>query len=115
MYRRGYKGAVSYIDDFFLACETYEECKEALLYLINFVRKLGLRVSWNKVVSPAKNATFLGVDIDTNDCVLSALGADKLRNMLHDQLKAFKSILDSIKPLRQAKHKTKLARTWHGG
>ena len=32
--------------------------------------------------------TFLGVDIDTNDCVLS-LGADKL-NMLHDKLKTFK-------------------------
>ena len=26
MYR---KGVVSYVDDFFLACETYEECKEA--------------------------------------------------------------------------------------
>ena len=52
-----------------------------LLYLMNFVRKLGLRVSWEKVV-------WLGVDIDTNDCVLS-LGADKL-NMLHDKPKAFK-------------------------
>ena len=138
MYRKGYKGVVSYIDDFVLACETYEECKEALLYLITLVRKLGLRVSWKKVVSPTKHVTFLGVDIDTNDCVLS-LRADKL-NMLHDKLKAFKHwqratkvqlqslagslnwacqvvrggrfflrrILDSIKPLRQAKHKTKL-------
>ena len=95
-------------------------------------------MSWKKVVSPTKHVTFLGVDIDTNDCVLS-LGADKL-NMLHDKLKAFKHrqratkvqlqslagslnwacqvvrggrfflrrILDSIKALRQAKHKTKL-------
>ena len=138
MYRKGYKGVVSYIDYFLLAWETYEECKEAMLYLINLVRKLGLRVSWKKVVSPTKHVTFLGVVIDTNDCVLS-LGADKL-NMLHDKLKAFKHrqratkvqlqslagslnwacqvvrggrfflrrILDSIKPLRQAKHKTKL-------
>ena len=37
MYRKGYKGVVSYIDDFLLACETYEECKEALLYLINLL------------------------------------------------------------------------------
>ena len=88
MYRKGYKGVVSYTDDFVLACETYEECKEALLCLINLVRKLGLRVSWEKVVSPTKHVTFLGVDIDTNDCVLS-FGADKL-NMLHDKLKAFK-------------------------
>ena len=82
--------------------------------------------------SEIAHVTFLGVDIDTNDCVLS-LGADKL-NMLHDKLKAFKHrqratkvqlqslagslnwacqvvrggrfflrrILDSIKPLRQA-------------
>ena len=95
-------------------------------------------MSGEKVVSPTKHVTFLGVDIDTNDCVLSS-GADKL-NMLHDKLKAFKQrqratkvqlqslagslnwacqvvrggrfflrrILDSIKPLRQAKHKTKL-------
>ena len=106
--------------------------------MINLVRKLGLRVSWKKVVSPTKHVTFLGVDIDTNDCVLF-LGADKL-NMLHDKLKTFKHrqratqvqlqslagslnwachvvrggrfflrrILDSIKPLRLAKHKTKL-------
>ena len=44
--------------------------------------------SWKKVVSPTKHVTFLDVDIDTNDCVLS-LGADKL-NMLHDKLKGFK-------------------------
>ena len=88
MYRKGYKGVVSYTDDFVLACETYEECKEALLCLINLDRKLGLRVSWERVVSPTKHVTFLGVDIDTNDCVLS-LGADKL-NMLHDKLKTFK-------------------------
>ena len=56
--------------------------------MINLVRKLGLRVSWKKVVSPTKYVTFLGVGIDTNDCVLS-LGADKL-NILHDKLKAFK-------------------------
>ena len=29
MYRKGYKSVASYIDDFFLACETYEECKDA--------------------------------------------------------------------------------------
>ena len=88
MYRKGYKGVVIYIDDFILACETYEECKKALLCLINLVRKLGLEVSWKKVVSPTKHVTFLDVDIDTNDCVLS-LGADKL-NMQHDKLKGFK-------------------------
>ena len=88
MNRKGYKGVVSCIGGFLLACETYEECKEELLYLINLVRKLGLRVSWKKVVSPTKHVTFLGVDIDTNDCVLF-LVADKL-NMLPDKLKAFK-------------------------
>ena len=84
----GTLGSASYVDDLVLACETYEECKEALLYLISLVRKLGLRVSWEKGISPTKQVTFLGVDIDTKDCVLS-LGADKL-NMLHEKLKAFK-------------------------
>ena len=40
------------------------------------------------MVSPTKHVTFLGVDIDTNDCVLS-LEPDKL-NMLYGNLKAFK-------------------------
>ena len=100
-------------------------------------------MSWEKVVSPTKHVTFLGVDIDTNDCVLS-LGTDKL-TLLHDKLRAFKHrqrategqlqslanslnwacqavrggrfflrrILDSIKPSRHAKHKTKLNAEFH--
>ena len=103
--------------------------------MISLVRKLGLRLSWKKVVSPTKHVTFLGIGIDMSECVLS-LGADKLK-LLHDKLKAFKHrqratkvqlqslagsmnwacqvvrgghfflrhILDSIKPLRQVNTK----------
>ena len=100
MYHKVYKGVFSYIDDFLLACETYEECKEVLLYLINLVRKLGLQVSWKKMVSLTKQVTFLGVDIDTNECVLS-LGANKLK-LLHDKLKAFKHRQRATKCNRRA-------------
>ena len=77
MYRKVYKGVFSYRDDFFL-----------LLYLINLVRKLGLQVSWKKWLVLTKQVTFLGIDLDMNDCVLS-LGANKLK-LLHDKLTAFK-------------------------
>ena len=36
----GTLGSASYVDDLVLACETYEECKEALLYLISLARML---------------------------------------------------------------------------
>ena len=62
--------------------------QEGVALFDQLVRKLGLEVSWKNVVSPTKHVTFLDVDIDTNDCVLS-LGADKL-NMLHGKLKAFR-------------------------
>ena len=138
MQRKGHRGVINYIDDFLLVSATYAECDKALQTLISLVRKLGLHVSWTKVVCPTQHVTFLGVDIDTTECTLS-LGQDKL-NKLHDKLRAFagrrratkvqlqslagslnwacqvvrggrfflRRILDTIKVLRQAKHKAVL-------
>ena len=88
-HRKGYKEVINYIDDFLLACSTYEECNEALHHLIHLVRRLGLHVSWIKVISPTQHVTFLGVDIDTVGCTLS-LGHQKLCK-LHGILKTFKA------------------------
>jgi len=137
--RQGFKGVVVYIDDFLLAAETFEECNRALHCLIRLVRKLGFHISWNKVVGPTQRITFLGLDIDTQNCTL-LLGQEKLRK-IQGELSEFSSkkratkrqlqrlagllnwacqgvrggkffmrrILDAIRPLRQQHHKIRLS------
>ena len=40
MLRKGFRGAVAYIDDFFIAAATYEECRKWMDILIKLLRKL---------------------------------------------------------------------------
>jgi hypothetical protein len=71
MVRRGFRGLVAYIDDFFICAPTYEECKYWMDMLIRLVRKLGLLISWKKVEGPVQRLTFLGVQIDTKRSTVS--------------------------------------------
>jgi hypothetical protein len=89
MVRRGFKGIVAYIDDFFIAANSYTECRYWMLELIRLIRKLGFYVSWKKVVGPTQQLTFLGVQIDTTSCTLS-LDKQKLI-ALQQQLEQFRS------------------------
>lgn len=141
--RCGFKGTVVYIDDFFIAARTYEECNEALHRLIGLVRRLGFQISWNKVVGPTQRITFLGISIDTRNCTL-LLGEEKLRK-IEGKLREFsgrkraskrqlqrlagmlnwacqgvrggkyfmRRILDAIRPLQQQHHKIRLSLEFH--
>lgn len=143
MVRRGFNGVVAYIDDFFLAAPTYEECNYWMTVLIRLIRKLGFLISWKKVVGPTQRLTFLGVEIDTTQCTLS-LNGEKLEK-LHSELKQFKNrkraskqqlqsiagklnwacqairggrfflrrIIDSIQHLQQQRHKAQLSSEFH--
>lgn len=64
MERRGYH-TVAYIDDFFLAAETFEQCSRAYSELIKVLRTLGFRINWSKVTDPTQDLVFLGVNLDT--------------------------------------------------
>ena len=139
MVRKGFKGTVAYIDDFFITAATYDECNHWLSVLIRLVRKLGFYVSWKKTVGPTQRLTFLGVQIDTTNCSLS-LDNDKL-SKLHTQLLAFRKrkraskqqlqsllgslswasnvirggrfflrrVINTMQPLKHQRHKTKLS------
>ena len=143
MFRRGMDSVVAYIDDFFLAAASKEECENMLMCLIQLLRELGFNISWHKVVGPTQQLTFLGVDIDTRNSTLS-LGHDKLQQ-LRQRLLQFKGkrratkrqlqslagslnwacqavrggrffvrrIIDAIRPLKQHNHKTKLTSDFH--
>lgn len=80
MVRRGFKGTVTYIDDFFLAAPTFAECKKWMLVLLQLLRKLGFRISYRKVVGPCQQITFLGIQINTANSTLT-LDNDKVKRL----------------------------------
>lgn len=87
--RHGYESVLCYIDDFLLVFESRKKCNEALHFLLSLLRRLGFDISWKKVVCPTQTIQFLGIEIDTRECVLS-LGEKKLSE-LHAKLLAFKN------------------------
>jgi hypothetical protein len=84
----GYQAVVTYLDDFWVAAETQEQCCEALNSLIKLLRGLGFRINYSKVDGPSRQLTFLGVQIDT---VRGFLRLDpRKRESLVDSLHEFK-------------------------
>ena len=75
----------NYLDDFIIIGSNYEETKEAQLYLIATLRRLGFYISWPKTTSPSTLCKYLGILINSEEQTLS-LPNDKL-NKLHRELK----------------------------
>lgn len=143
MLRRGMTGTVAYLDDIFLTASTREECVNMLMTLISLLRKLGFNISWPKVVGPTQTITFLGVQICTLNSTLSLPDdkLQQLQQRLqqfHGKRRATKHslqslagslnwacqavkgakfflrrILDTIKPLKQQRHKARLSAEFH--
>lgn len=143
MVRRGFKGVVAYIDDFFICAPTYEECKKWMFVLLKLLRKLGFSISYKKVVGPTQQLTFLGLQINTVDSTLT-LSETKLQK-LKQQLSEFSAktratkqqlqrlagslnyatqavrggrfflrrILDAMQHLKHARHKARLSAEFH--
>ena len=59
----GFNYVMAYLDDFLIACDSYEGCKEALNFLIFMLRRLGFAISYPKVEGPVQKITFLGFKI----------------------------------------------------
>ena len=92
---------VEYLDDFLIIGDTYKECLEGQLALINILIKLGFYISWEKVVSPCQRIQFLGLILDSNNMSIT-LPSDKivkLESLLLDfmsKTKAKKKELQSL-------------------
>lgn len=80
---------VEYLDDFLIIADTYNECFEGQLALINVLIKLGFYISWEKVVSPCQRIQFLGLIIDSINMSVTLPG-DKI-NALKCLLKDYMS------------------------
>ena len=64
MQRLSFKCIVNYLDDFLIIGQSYEECLNAQLALINLLIKLGFAISWNKLKGPTQNIAFLELQLD---------------------------------------------------
>lgn len=55
---------IFYLDDVLVVCRNDQDPDACFSQVIHIIRRLGLPIAWEKVVSPSKCARFLGVDID---------------------------------------------------
>lgn len=89
MARHGFTKVVGYIDDFWVAGDTLEECKAGQSALISLLGDLGFQVSWKKCIGPATTVQYLGVLFNSLDMTLS-LPEHKLAD-IHRELCFFSS------------------------
>ena len=87
MARKGFDLLVVYLDDFLIIGKSETECAQALLVLIQLLRKLGFAIHWGKVVDPTRKITFLGIELDSEDMCLR-LPQDKL-TIFREELQSF--------------------------
>lgn len=86
MARQGFKNIIAYLDDFLIIEDSRERCAAGQMCLISLLIRLGFAISWAKVVGPCQSITFLGLIIDTNECVVT-LESHKVDNLSNELLK----------------------------
>ena len=57
---------VNYLDDFIVIADSYPNCVHARDVVMSLLRFLGFHVAYDKVSSPSRCTTFLGLEIDSN-------------------------------------------------
>ena len=70
----------NYLEDFRIIGKTQSECQQGLLTLIRLLHSFGFNISWEKVVSPSKCVTFLGIELDFSTMSIR-LSVDKLNRL----------------------------------
>ena len=87
--RAGYLKISVYQDDFIVFGNTYEECLEAWLHLINLILKLGFDINYKKLVAPSSQLIFLGITLNSETMTLS-LPTNKLES-INDTLASWRT------------------------
>jgi hypothetical protein len=81
MKRRGIKGICCYLDDFILICDSQSDCQHALQMLLTLLTSLGFEINWSKLVPPAQQLVYLGVQISSLDQPTISLPANKVSEL----------------------------------
>ena len=78
---------VTYLDDFLVVGDAYDECLSNMNELMLVLRALGFRINYSKVEGSKQKLTFLGLELNCISRTIS-LPSDKVRE-LFDHLKHF--------------------------
>lgn len=81
---------VGYLDDYFVASDTYDSCLENQRYLVKFLEYLGFVINFSKVTPPSPVPKFLGIIIDLQRMVfrLPEEKISKALNSINDMLRS---------------------------
>lgn len=77
MNRRGFYNVFSYLDDFLVLEDSFEDCQRAQMSLIQLLISLGFNIYWKKCSTPSQSCKYLGIWVDSVAMNLS-LPQDKL-------------------------------------
>ena len=69
MARQGFT-VLAYLDNFLIIEPSQQQCQIAVDTLVNLLQSLGFTINWSKVVQTSQSLCFLGVEMDTVNCVL---------------------------------------------
>ena len=72
--------AICYLDDFLIISNSKSECLSSMNTLIQLLQGLGFTINYNKVIPPARELTFLGINISCAAGTLS-IPHDKLQDI----------------------------------
>lgn len=85
--RRGYCTVLNYIDDFICFGNSFDECQQVQMTLINLLRRLGFQISWKKCSSPSTYTKYLGLYFDSVNMQVKL--PDEKLNRLFTELQFF--------------------------
>ena len=96
MFRKGFHKIVAYQDDFLIIGESYSQCYEAWVIMLELLNRLGLQINKEKLSEPSQNVVFLGILLITISCTAS-LPPEKL-DQIRNEVNLF------LKKCRASKH-----------
>ena len=71
VYVAGIRYSIHYLGDYFYAAPTEEQCKQHMQTMSSTFTELGIPLAPEKIIGPTRKITYLGIQIDTADMMIS--------------------------------------------
>ena len=84
---------MNYLDDFFLVCDTFEECKDTVIDTCNLLIKLGFSIHPDKSqFIPVQKIEYLGFTLDSTSMTVSLtdIKQQKIKTLIDETLQSKK-------------------------
>ena len=71
VYVAGIRHCIHYLDDYFSAASTEDQCKQDMQTMSSTFMELGVSLAPEKITGPTRQITYLGIQIDTEHMTIS--------------------------------------------